>query len=89
MEHIYGLNQYSISADFLYTPVSKNDGQLRWVNKPLRDNAGEPLIIDSHDKAEMAIRKMRLWDEYEKRWVRDEDGKKPKGLLFVAIKTHR
>ncbi len=76
VQHFYGGGKYSISGDFLYTPIDDEDGKLRWVNKPVCDYDGEPLLFDSHDKAEAAIQKMGLWEEYEKRWALDEAGNK-------------
>ncbi len=76
VEHFYAFGKYSISADFLYTPIDDEDGVLRWVNKPLCVSEGKPLLFDSHDKAEEAIREMGLWVEYEKKWDVDGEGNK-------------
>lgn len=85
VQHFYGGGKYSISGDFLYTPIDDEDGRPRWDNKPLCDSDGEPLLFDSHDKAEAAIREMGLWEEYETRWVLDDEGNKTK---FVRQYSH-
>ncbi len=76
VENGYAFRKYTISADFLYTPVDDEDGKLRWVNKQMSVSKGKYVLFDNQDQAEEAIRKMGLWNEYEKKWDVDEEGNK-------------